>query len=42
MQELATVLGQVVTGLFALLAAFFAWRLKRNGDEKALEATLAV
>ena len=42
MQELATVLGQVVTGLFALLAAFFAWRLKGHGDERAREAAIAV
>jgi hypothetical protein len=42
MQEFTAVLGNAVTGLFALLAAFFAWRLKKTGDEKERETSLAI
>ncbi len=42
MQEFAAVLGNAVTGLFALLAAFFAWRLKKTGDENERKSSLAV
>jgi hypothetical protein len=41
MHDFATVLGNAVTGLFALLGAFLAWRLRRKDDEGDRRALLA-
>jgi hypothetical protein len=42
MPEFATVLSNAVTGLFALLAAYYAWRLKRASDDRERKTALAV
>jgi hypothetical protein len=42
MQEFVAVFSNAVTGLFALLAAFFAWRLKGKGEDKDRRAVLAI
>ena len=42
MQDFIAVFSGAVTGLFALLAAFFAWRLKSTGEEKERKIALAI
>ena len=42
MQDFVAISSNVVTGLFALLAAFLAWRLKSIGDQKERSVALAI
>ena len=42
MQDFAAVLGNAVTGLFTLLGAFLAWRLRRKDDEGERIAAVAI
>lgn len=42
MKEIITIIGNATTGVFALLAAYFAWRLKRGTDDRDRKTALAV
>ncbi len=42
MQEFATVIGSVVTGLFTLLGALLVWRLKRSDESSVREEALRI
>jgi hypothetical protein len=42
MEAFSSVLGNVITGLFALLGAFLAWRLRRKDEQGVRDAALSV
>lgn len=42
MKEIIPVIANVTTGVFALVAAYFAWRLKRATDDRDRKTALAV
>lgn len=42
MADVAPFIGPAITGFFALLAAYLAWRLKRSGDDRERRVAIAL